>query len=207
MGQPQGPDERYWQERFERGEMGWDRGEASPQLLRWLSEGSLQPCRILVPGCGQGWEVVELAARGFDVLAVDLTVDACDRVWRRLAERGLRATVVQADVLAFMPDRPVDAVYEQTCLCALHPRHWRPYADRVRDWLRDGGTLHALFMQAARPETASRGEVLGPPYHCDMNAMLALFPPDRWTWPAPPYLAVPHPRGWHELAVSLRRRD
>lgn len=207
MGQPQGPDERYWQQRFERGEMGWDRGEASPQLSRWMSEGSLQPCRILVPGCGQGWEVVELAAHGFDVVAVDLTSAACERVRTRLEARGLRAEVVQADVLGFTPERPVHAVYEQTCLCALHPRHWRTYADRVRDWLSGGGMLHALFMQVARPEAEARGEVVGPPYHCDMNAMMALFPPGRWSWPSPPYTAVPHPRGWHELSVSLRRLD
>jgi SAM-dependent methyltransferase len=207
MGEPRGPDRQYWQERFDRGEMGWDRGGPSPQLLRWMSEGSLQPCRILVPGCGQGWEVVELAARGHDVVAVDVTSAACERLRRRLADRGLHAEVVEADVLDFTPDRSVDAIYEQTCLCALHPRHWRRYADRVRGWLHQGGMMHAVFMQAARPETTSQGEVVGPPYHCDMHAMMALFPPDRWAWPAPPYAPVPHPRGWHELAVSLRRLD
>ena len=36
--------------------------------------------------------------------------------------------------------------------------------------------------------------------------MRALFPAERWDWPAPPYPAVRHERGWFELAVVLTRR-
>lgn len=60
-----------WQQRDDEGETGWDRGESSPALIRWLDDGDLTPCRILVPGCGRGHEVVELASRGFDVTALD----------------------------------------------------------------------------------------------------------------------------------------
>jgi len=47
-------------------------------------------------------------------------------------------------------------------------------------------------------------QVLGPPYHCDINAMRALFPSSRWRWPKPPYPVVPHTIGT-ELAVRLVR--
>jgi hypothetical protein len=33
----------------------------------------------------------------------------------------LRAAPVQADALEWLPDEPFEAIYEQTCLCALHP--------------------------------------------------------------------------------------
>ena len=58
----------------------------------------------------------------------------------------------------------------------------------------------------ARREGAAHGLVEGPPYHCDINAVRALFPADRWDWPAPPYARVPHPRGTDELALILTRR-
>ena len=74
-----GPDASFWQERFERGDTPWDRGGPSPQLLAWLDAGRLAPCRIIVPGCGSGWEVAELARRGFDVTGIDLALAACDR--------------------------------------------------------------------------------------------------------------------------------
>ncbi|HEY1392965.1 MAG TPA: thiopurine S-methyltransferase, partial [Methylibium sp.] len=111
----------------------------------------------------------------------------------------------QADVLEWQPEAPLDAVYDQTCLCALHPDHWTAYAAQLHAWLRPGGSLFALFMQARR-ESADEGRIEGPPYHLDVNAMRALFPEPRWTWPKPPYARVPHPRGWAELAVHLQRR-
>ena len=68
-----GPDIQFWQQRFESKQTGWDRGQASPQLMDWLNSGSLQPCKILIPGCGSGWEVIELAKREFDITALDYT--------------------------------------------------------------------------------------------------------------------------------------
>jgi hypothetical protein len=60
-------------------------------------------------------------------------------------------------------------------------------------------------MQVMRPGVAE-GRVEGPPYHCDVNAMRALFPASGWEWPPPLYARVPHPRGWAELAVVLAHR-
>lgn len=200
-----GPTRAFWQERFDTEQTGWDRGGPSPQLNAWLDSGVLQPCRIAVPGCGNGWEVAELAARGFDVTGIDYTEAAVARTRALCAERGVQAHVVQADVLTFQPDAPYDAVYEQTCLCALHPDHWVTYAGQLHTWLKPGGRLHALLMQRVRPEASEQGLIEGPPYHCDINAVRALFPATRWQWPKPPYIKVPHPSLSHELALTLDR--
>jgi SAM-dependent methyltransferase len=201
-----GPTPSFWQERFEQAQTGWDRGAPSPQLLHWLDTDALQPCRIAVPGCGGGWEVAELARRGFEVTGLDYTPAAVERTRTLLNRQGLQATVVQADVLHHTPDTPFDAIYEQTCLCALHPDHWVTYAAQLASWLRPGGTLWALLMQRPRPEAVSQGLIEGPPYHCDVNAVRALLPASTWIWPQPPYPQVPHPNGMHELAVPLTRR-
>jgi hypothetical protein len=50
-------------------------------------------------------------------------------------------------VLTWCPEQPFDAIYEQTCLCALHPDHWAAYARQLHAWLRPAGTLWAMFMQ------------------------------------------------------------
>ncbi|WP_421887293.1 methyltransferase domain-containing protein [Methylibium sp.] len=201
-----GPDIPFWQQRFDTGQLPWDRGAPSPQLQVWLGDGSLVPGRIAVPGCGSGHEVVPLARGGFSVTAIDYAPGAVRLTQARLAAAGLVAEVVQADVLAWEPDAPFDAIYEQTCLCALHPDHWVAYAARLHAWLRPGGTLALLAMQALR-EGAAQGLIEGPPYHVDMNALRAVLPADRWAWPRPPYRRVPHPaNGWAELAIVLTRR-
>lgn len=201
-----GPTTEFWQQRFEKNETGWDRGSPSPQLLAWLDSGELQPCRIAVPGCGGGWEVAELAKRGFDVIGLDYTVAAVEKTRALVAAQDLKAEVIQADVLSYQPENKFDAVYEQTCLCAIHPEHWFEYAQQLRQWLKPEGSLWVMYMQMIRPAASEEGVIHGPPYHCDINAMRALFPEKDWGWPKPPYAKVPHPSLAHELALRLVRR-
>ncbi|NNM64523.1 MAG: methyltransferase domain-containing protein [Burkholderiales bacterium] len=201
-----GPDRPFWQRLFEQNTTPWDRGSASQQLLTWLENGTLKPCRILVPGCGHGYEILALAAAGFEVTALDYAPAAVERAAARLSAAGLYANILQADVREWMPDQGLfDAIYEQTCLCALHPDDWAQYAGRLHAWLRPQGRLFALFMQALRDD-AAQGLIHGPPYHCDMHAMRALFPASRWDWPAPPYAHVPHPMGVFEIGIVLQRQ-
>ena len=199
-----GPTLDFWQQRFESGQTPWDRGAAHPQLLQWIAQGLIAPGqRLVVPGCGRGHELVALGSAGIVAIGLDYAPAAVAIARERLGD--LPGSVEQADVLEWQPASPVDLVYEQTCLCALHPDHWRRYADQLQRWLRPGGQLLALFMQARR-DNAAAGVVEGPPYHGDINAMRALFPAERWDWPAPPYAAIPHGQGWAELAVVLTRR-
>ncbi len=201
-----GPTQEFWQERFEKKETGWDRGGPSPQLLAWLDSGELQPCRVVVPGCGSGWEVAELARRGFEVVGIDYTAAAVDRTRARVTEQGGLAEVLRADVLSYLPAQKFDAVYEQTCLCALHPAHWLAYSQQLHQWLKPDASLWVMFMQMIRPAATLEGVIQGPPYHCDINAMRVLFPERDWIWPKPPYAQVAHPNLSHELALRMRRR-
>ena len=203
-----GPDRAFWQQRFADRQLAWDRGGPSPQLARWLTDGTLGAGqRIAVPGCGAGHEVEPLARAGLQVTALDYAPAAIELLARRLATTpDVHATLVEADVLEWQPPAPLDAVYEQTCLCALHPDHWTAYAAQLRRWLRPGGSLCLLAMQALRPG-AAEGRIEGPPYHVDINALRALLPGEHWQWSKPPYAAVPHPAapGWAELALVLVR--
>lgn len=201
-----GPKAEFWQERFDKGETGWDRGAPSPQLLEWLNSAQMQPCRIAVPGCGTGWEVAELAKRGFGVTGIDHTAAAVEKTGALLAAQGLKADVIQADVLSYEPEDKFDAVYEQTCLCAIHPEHWIEYSQQLHRWLKPGGSLWVMYMQMIRPAASEEGVIHGPPYHCDINAMRALFSEKSWIWPKPPYAKVAHPNLSHELALRLVRR-
>ena len=201
-----GPSQEFWQDRFDNKETGWDRGGPSPQLLAWLDSGELQSCRIAVPGCGSGWEVAELARRGFEVVGIDYTAAAVERTRSLVDAQGVQADVVQADVLSYQPAMKFDAIYEQTCLCALHPDHWLSYSQQLQQWLKPEAALWVMFMQMIRPAASAEGVIQGPPYHCDINAMRVLFSEQDWVWPKPPYVKVAHPSFSHELALRLRRR-
>ncbi len=191
-----------WEARYQEGNTGWDRGDASPALAAWLASGALAPGRTLVPGCGRGHEVIALARHGFAVTALDFAPSAVAHVQESLAREGLNADVLQADVLQWQPDAPFDApfdaIYEQTCLCALPDDVWPDYAERLHGWLRPDGRLYALFMQTGQPG--------GPPRHCDLLHMHRIFDEERWQWPESEPLFVPHRNGRFELGYILTRK-
>lgn len=187
-----------WQERYHSGKTGWDRGEPNPMLKHWLNSGELQPCEILVPGCGRGHEVIALAEAGFDVTAIDFADMAVQSLTDELKRRDLKANVVQSDVFAFCQSRSFDAVYEQTSLCAIHPSQWQTYQQLLACWLRAEGTLFAMFMQSDAPD--------GPPYSCPLSTMRELFPTPTWHW-SDASTRVAHPTGMHEIARVLTRKE
>ena len=202
-----GPSQDFWKERFATGTTPWNRGAPNPLLEAWIADGTLAPgSMIVVPGCGHGWEVAALSRAGMAVVGIDFAPNALDHCRQVLARDGITARLIDADVLHWQPEAPVDAVFEQTCLCALYPDFWQRYAAQLHAWLKPGGKLLALFLQALRPESA-HGFIDGPPYHCDINGMRALFPATQWEWPKPPYPQVENPAIERtELAVVLVRK-
>ena len=188
----------FWQEHYVSHNTPWDRGGTSPALTGWLSSGEIEPpATVLVPGCGRGHEVLELARRGFDVTGVDLSETALTEVQSALDRESLTARLAAADLLDWEPGAAFDVVYEQTCLCALLPGYWPDYESRLHRWLRPGGILAALFMQTGRSG--------GPPFHCSLADMRHLFSPARWRWTAGDPPRVPHPRDVFEYAVIMQR--
>ncbi len=186
-----------WEGRYREGRTGWERQGPHPCFLAWRENGALAPPgRVLVPGAGRSEEPLRLAEAGFSVTVVDAAPSAVAVQQERLKGTGGEAFV--ADLFTWDPPTPFDLIYEQTCLCALPPGLWPDYAARLARWLRPGGRLFALFMQ-----TETEG---GPPFHCDLAAMHALFGAELWSWPERLPDPVAHPAiGREQPAILLRR--
>ena len=132
----------FWEKRFREGVTPWDAGRVPASLERFL-ETEKPGQRVLVPGCGSGYEVRSFADAGFDVLAIDYTAAAVERAKEVL---GPLAHLVQlADLFDFDPGTAFDLVYERAFLCALPRRLWPDYAPRVAGLLRPQGRLAGFF--------------------------------------------------------------
>ena len=186
-----------WEGRYRDGNTGWERHGLNPAFLAWRNSGILTQCRILIPGGGRSLEPLALSEAGFDVTMVDAAPSAV-AAQRSLFERlRLPARAEQANLFDWEPDQPFDAIYDQTCLCALPPGLWPGYARRLHRWLRPDGSLFILFMQSDRPN--------GPPFHCGIDAMPRLFAAPAWRWSEPLPERVEHPSGLAEQPALLRR--
>ena len=167
-------EENVWETRYQSGSTGWDRGSSSINLSYWLVNDLLKPCRILIPGCGNGYEVLTLAKLGFDVVAIDIAPSAINNLQTLLDDENLTAELVLGDFFTWYPEESFDAIFEQTSLCALPPELWEQYEKQLYAWLKPEGQLFAQFMQ-----TGNEG---GPPFHCELNDMSKLFSTEKWTW-------------------------
>ncbi len=103
-----------------------------------------QGLRLLEVGCGIGVDSIQLARRGFDVIAVDLTENALD-VARQFAERSgvsIDFRLGNAEGLDF-PDQSFDAVYSFGVL--HHTPDIQKSVAEVHRVLRPGGTAYVML--------------------------------------------------------------
>lgn len=143
--------------------------------MQWLKSGDLEPCRIMIPGCGNGYEAITLAEKGFDVVCIDIAATPIANLRKALDERGLTAELIESDFFSLdFSSQAFDSIYEQTCLCALPASEWMNFERWMHHSLKTDGKLYTHFMQT--------GEEGGPPFHCDMGEMKQLFNDDRWLW-------------------------
>ena len=132
----------FWEKRFLENFTPWDAGRVPADLERFLAT---EPGgrRVLIPGCGSGYEVRAFADAGHDVLAVDFAPAAIERARRilgPLSDRVRLADFFEADL-----GRPYDLVYERAFLCSL-PRALRPrYAQRASELLAPRGRIAGFF--------------------------------------------------------------
>ena len=187
-------EENIWEARYQAGTTGWDRGSSSINLSYWLDNDLLKPCRILIPGCGNGYEVLTLATLGFDVVAIDIAPSAINNLQTMLDDAGLEAELILADFFKWQPEEKFDAIVEQTSLCALPQCQWEQYEVQLHQWLKPQGKLFAAFMQ-----TDKEG---GPPFHCSLINMKQLFSNEKWNW-SEEHIAQQKEPGMTELLYLL----
>jgi len=132
----------FWEKRFRENFTPWDAGrvpEALGQFLKTEPRGQ----RVLIPGCGSGYEVRAFAEAGFETLAIDFAPAGVERARRTLGP--LAHLVRLLDFFEFDFAQPFDLIYERAFLCALPRRVWPAYAPRGAELLRPGGRLAGFF--------------------------------------------------------------
>ena len=132
----------FWEKRFRDNFTPWDAGRV-PAALETFLRIEPQGQRVLIPGCGSGYEVRAFADAGHDVIAVDFAPAAVERTQKALGSLSERVRL--ADFFEFDFGARFDLVYERAFLCSL-PRPLRPrYARRVSELLGPRGRIAGFF--------------------------------------------------------------
>lgn len=140
----------FWNTRYAAGKTPWDLGDI-PAALRSFLTRTKPPGRVLIPGCGSGYEVRAFHDAGFEVTAIDFSPAARERATRVLGP--LSRCVIPGDFFTHdFSGEDFDLIYERTFLCSLPPDRWPAYARRMAGLLRTGKILAGVFLYGEEPE-------------------------------------------------------
>ena len=163
-------DGKYWEERYRTRDMPWEKGEASPGLVDFLTaHPELEHGTVCVPGCGTGHDVRAWAKAGFDAVGFDIAPSAVQLGSEQTAAAGLTARFEACDFLKDFPPLLFDWIFEHTLFCAIDPRDRDGYAEAVLRWLKPTGNY--LAVNYLIPDTD------GPPFGTTREELMKRFSP------------------------------
>jgi methyl halide transferase len=158
----------WWDHLYRSSTTPWDLGVWAPPFRTFLdSPYALPPGKLLVPGCGSGYDCLLFLSRGFEVTGLDFSESAIRIAMEKFQDTGLLGTkgyLLHRDLFDIHEYAGYfDYVLEHTCFCAIHPSRRRSYSLVVKDLLKPGGKLIALWWlldhKGGPPYAASKDEI------------------------------------------------
>lgn len=164
-----------WEQHYVDEETPWDKGEAAPPLLEWMTENpGVIAGAVLVPGCGLGHDVRAIVSHsGGEIsraVGLDLSPTAVSMA-NEIPTVGCE-TFQEGDFFA-IEEGGFDWVWEHTCFCAIDPGMRKDYAAAVARVLKPGGNFLAVFY--LNPYDNEHSPDGGPPHGCSIEDLKELF--------------------------------
>lgn len=132
----------FWSSKYEASNTGWDTGSITTPLKEYIDQLTDKSIRILIPGCGNGYEAEYLHNLGFNVTVLDLSKIPLNNLKRRCPSFP-DTQLIQGDFFEF--DGEYELIIEQTFFSALNPSLRNNYAEKMHSILQPEGKLVGLL--------------------------------------------------------------
>jgi hypothetical protein len=140
----------FFDSRYAEGSIPWDFGGV-PKSLKVFLKKHQGPGRVLIPGCGSGYEIEAFSSAGWDVIGIDFSTVAVTRARKLLGPLGDR--VREGDFFEYpLAKGGFDIIYERTFLCALPPNSRSRYVRRIAELVVPSGILCGFFFLGPEDE-------------------------------------------------------
>jgi SAM-dependent methyltransferase len=157
---------KYWQNRYETNDIAWDTGTITTPIKEYIDQIEDKSIKILIPGCGNGYEFEYLINKGFNnSFVVDYAQAPIDNLKKRMPNCNPNQLIVSD---FFELEGGYNLIIEQTFFCALNPELRAKYVQKILSLLSPKGKLIGLFFQFPLTE-------VGPPFGGSKDEYLKLF--------------------------------
>jgi len=159
-------EEKYWSERYQNSNTGWDIGYPSTPLKEYIDQLEDKTLKILIPGAGNGYEAEYLWKQGFkNVYVLDISEHPLESLKLRISTFPDNQLVKDN---FFTHVGKYDLILEQTFFCSFEPSkvNRKAYAKQINSLLNPKGKLVGLWFNhdvldgAKRPFGGSKEEYL-----------------------------------------------
>ena len=136
-------DKDFWDNKWLEQQTGWDIGYPSPAIASYFKLVSNLNVKILIPGCGNGYEAEFLFENGFtNVWIIDISEHAITAFKKRVPKFPVEH-IICGDFFEF--DAEFDFIIEQTFFCAIQLDKRNDYCSKMADLLNPTGALVGLL--------------------------------------------------------------
>ncbi len=195
-----------WNQRYELGDIPWEKGHAAPplvELLEKMSPSIWGAGPVLVPGCGTGHDVRVISALGSETLGLDLAPLALDKANEHSSTGNESYELGDFLDPAWRKGKTFSAIWEHTCYCAIDPSSRPDYAAACKDLIALGGHLIGVFFLTPN-DPGEEDE--GPPFNASIEELDSRFAPEferieSWI----PENAFPGREGREWIAIYRRK--
>lgn len=104
-------------------------------LVSYIQKESVSKGKVLELGCGPGRNAIYLAIEGFDVTAVDLSIEGINWVKERTLEKGIEIHFIYDSIFNLEAQNKFDFVYDSGCLHHIPPHRRINYVNLIENAL------------------------------------------------------------------------
>ncbi len=140
-----------WREAWKAKVTPWDAGASPPALRSLLERELVPPGRVLVPGCGTGYDLATLARADREVVGLDLSEEARAAFDRAHPEVAGPVLYEVADFFSYDPPEAFDFVWDYTFFCALDPDRRGEWGVTMTRLVKPSGLLATLLFPFEDP--------------------------------------------------------
>ncbi len=159
---------QYWEDRYLNDDAVWDAGQITTPIKEYINQIQSKDLKILIPGCGNGYEFEYLINNGFkNSFVLDYAESPLQNLKNRMTDYQ-ENKFIQTDF--FQHESQYDLIIEQTFFCALDPKLRMEYVKKMHGLLSPKGKLVGLLFQFPLTEK-------GPPFGGSTEEYLNLFSP------------------------------
>jgi len=161
-------DKRFWQQRYDENQAGWDIGYASGPLATYIDQVTNKNLRILIPGCGNSYEGEYLWKKGFANVVLSDLAESPKRNFLERVPNFPESQWLGRDFFSIQAE--FDLILEQTFYCAINPNLRDRYVQKMHELLAPKGKLVGVLFNFPLTE-------LGPPFGGSIDEYFQRFSP------------------------------